>query len=100
MIINLNILDNQFKYVINPKFIGTFVVLLYKDKLFPIYVLNQNYVRFNHCNVNVEVIFQFINKQQFRHYNYIQHSYIHLVRCFGIAIAIEFVILTFISFTI
>ena len=70
----MNKLDDRFKYIINPQFIGTYVVLLRDDKLLPVYILNQNYVRFNHCIVNVEAIFQFINKQQFRYNNYIQQE--------------------------
>ena len=40
------------KFIVNARFIGTYVLLIDNDRLYPIYILNQNYIRFNQYIVN------------------------------------------------
>ena len=42
-----------------------------KERLYPIYFLNQNYIRFNHGVINIDFLKQFLQHQHFRLNNYI-----------------------------
>ena len=58
-------------FIIDSRFVGTYVILIDGDRLYPIYILNQNYIRFNHCIVNTDQILTFLQLQQFRNNNFI-----------------------------
>ena len=45
--------------------------LIEKDRVYPMYPLNQNYIRFNHCIINIDYLHQFLSNQKFRYNNYI-----------------------------
>ena len=59
------------KFIIDGKYIGSFVVLIDGKRIYPIYILNQNYVRFNHTIVNMDQLISFLDHQRFRHNNYV-----------------------------
>ena len=52
----------------------SYVILIDGNRLYPIYILNQNYVRFNHCIVNTDQILTYLQLQQFRNNNFIYKS--------------------------
>ena len=53
------------KFIINGKFIGSYLVLIDDQRIYPIYVLNQNYVRFNHNLVNIDQLISSLDHQDF-----------------------------------
>ena len=59
------------QFIINAEFIGFFVVIIDKQRIYPIYILNQNYIRFNHSIINIQQLFAFLDIQRLRHDNFI-----------------------------
>ena len=45
-------------------------MLKYHERLFPMYILNQNYIRFNNCIVNCGMIHHFCKLQKFSFGNF------------------------------
>ena len=68
---NLNVMNQSMDYIINGKFIGMYVIIQWNAKFFPIYVLNQNYVRFNYDIVNISTIIKFIKNSLYNEGNYL-----------------------------
>ena len=62
---------NLDKFIINAEYIGHFMVIIDKQKIYPIYILNQNYIRFNHCIVNIKQLYVFLDLQRLNHDNFI-----------------------------
>ena len=74
-IISYDISNLKFdKFIIDGRFVGTYVLLINNDRLYPMYILNPNFIRFNHCIINVDQILTFIQLQQFRNNNFIYKS--------------------------
>ena len=69
-LIDMKDYDKNVNYIIDSIFIGKYLVIKYKEKLFPIYVLNQNYVRFNNRIVNIGNLHHFVEKQRLEFGNY------------------------------
>ena len=70
--IDINDYDPNKRFIINAECVGRHIVLIEKERIYPIYVLNQNYIRFNHGIINIDFLHQFLQKQHFRLNNFIE----------------------------
>ena len=64
--IDTNDYDPNKKYIINAECVGRHIILVEKERLYPVYFLNQNYIRFNHAVINIDFLKQFLQQQHFR----------------------------------
>ena len=64
--IDINDYDPSKRYIINGECVGRHLIIVEKERLYPVYFLNQNYIRFNHGVINIHFLKQFLQHQHFR----------------------------------
>ena len=69
-LIDINEYDKETNYIVDSSYIGQYIMIKMGNKLFPTYILNQNYIRFNNRIVNVCSLHNFLESQRYNFGNY------------------------------